>query len=412
MTISVANKFAEDGSASGDSASTVDGDGGSCLMNPLVDDGSTKDDSINSEHHDHDSDDSYQLVSPSTTTKGSSPPELVQKGRNNEILKKSEAIKRARQWAENRRRATEASSRSRRAETAGGSSVNADDEVITRRADAAAQEPGGWQRPVSITLPLWSVAFIGILFLVVFVTMMVALSIASILLLGGARNGQGAPMGMINMFGHMQVERVPNEIPNDIRVDIKSSTFNIDSSTLPDLLDAISSEVQRQVKSQRLDEKGNKGENKKQQVKSQRVGEKGSKGEKKQQQKKNEQKDKRQQKNKRGKMKKEKQEMTTKQKNSTKAENQDGKEMKQSILPWGKREITKSRDRCGGEPVPEDVKIYTPEDLWKDYGDDEKQEEETNEETEKKIEKVGGMQIFVKRLTGETIAYVINCFFE
>ena len=87
-------------------------------MNPRVDDdGSTKDDSINSEHHDHDSDDSYQLVGPSTATKGSSPPELVQKGRNNDILKKSEAIKRARQWAENRRRATEASSRSRRAET-------------------------------------------------------------------------------------------------------------------------------------------------------------------------------------------------------------------------------------------------------------------------------------------------------
>ena len=51
MTISVDNKFAEDDSASGNSASTVDGDGGSCLMNPLVDDGSTKDDSINSEHH-------------------------------------------------------------------------------------------------------------------------------------------------------------------------------------------------------------------------------------------------------------------------------------------------------------------------------------------------------------------------
>ena len=215
----------------------------------------------------------------------------------------------------------------------------------------------------------------GVSFLVVFVTMMMV-SVASVLLLGGVRNGQGAPMGMINMFGHMQVERsVPNDIPNDIRVDIKSSTFNIDSSALPhDLLDAISSEVQRQVKSQRLGEKGNKGEKNK-----------------KQRQKKNVQKDKRQQKNKRGKMKKEKQEMTTKQKNSTKAENQDGKEMKQSILPWGKREITKSRDRCGGEPVPEDVKIYTPEDLWKDYGDDEKQEKETNEETEKKTEKAGGM---------------------
>ena len=97
----------------------------------------------------------------------------------------------------------------------------------------------------------------GMSFLAVFVAMIFALSVASMLLLGGASNGQGG--GMVNIFGHMQVERsIPNHPPpNDIRIDSKYLTFNVDSSSLPhNLLDAISSEVQRQT-TQRVDEMRN-----------------------------------------------------------------------------------------------------------------------------------------------------------
>ena len=73
---------------------------------------------------------------------------------------------------------------------------------------------------------------------------------------GAASNGQGG--GMVNIFGHMQVERsIPNHPPNDIRIDSKYLTFNVDSSSLPhNLLDAISTEVQRQT-TQRVGEKRN-----------------------------------------------------------------------------------------------------------------------------------------------------------
>ena len=300
MTIS---KFAEGNSV--DSSSTVD-DCGVSPMNPLVDDGAN-DDSIDGQN----SDDSYQLVestedksakenSPSATrdtwAKDQLPPELVEKAKG--ILKNSVAIKMAH---ENRSRMA-AEIRSRRAE---GRSVkhighriqyNREGEEVGRRRllldettdkeyvetstelsekeevgrqrllldgttdkeyVETSTELSGWQRPVKIPLPLWSVVFMGMSFLAVFVAMIFALSVASMLLLGGASNGQGG--GMVNIFGHMQVERsIPNHPPpNDIRIDSKYLTFNVDSSSLPhNLLDAISSEVQRQT-TQRVDEMRN-----------------------------------------------------------------------------------------------------------------------------------------------------------